>query len=468
MAIKDPNTIMQELASIYARTGIPDMTPGTFEWDLFVYGPTYGAIYPMWEYLSRFESFLKGDYSAFPPDVIKQILESAGIVPSQGTVARGYVKFFTSTAPASPISIPEGTVVAVDFDTSLQYRTTEAFYVEPDFVDSYFDSTANLYMFSVPVEAVAPGFRYNVPPDTINLIVTPVPGIEGVMNTTSITGGSDPYVPEDSFSSFVQLFMSRHPLSEDVLQQQLLSRFPEAGNVVILRPGDPDNLSNLYSNTVEVYVAYGSPAFVTDSLYVTSEEKFELVASPFIALESVSCDAGIVPSCVDSPDEFCYELFMTTDPIAVGTVNARASIRFRNLNSPVYVNVMYQYDSLIYSMQTFLDEIDMFPNVFFVVRRAPAADVNISCRVKLYPGADIDEVKTRIYQKIFEYIASTSMGAVVSFSDLFGFIVNDDEVDDAYIGTFTVRVDGPAQIIDETIQANKNAVLRLNRLELFE
>ena len=93
--------------------------------------------------------------------------------------AVGSVTFYTDAETHEDILIPGGTQVCTTGDM-LRFVTDEDVTLE-----------ANDSDVSVGVTAALPGACYNVAPNTVGIIVTPVSGVDRVVNDAQFTGGAD-------------------------------------------------------------------------------------------------------------------------------------------------------------------------------------------------------------------------------------------------------------------------------------
>ena len=102
-----------------------------------------------------------------------------GLVRKAGTKAEGRVTFRTESAEHGVIVIPAGTEVCTA-DGTLRYSTTAQAVLN-----------ANASNVSADVIAAEPGSAYNAVTGTVNVIVTPIAGIDSVNNASRFSGGSD-------------------------------------------------------------------------------------------------------------------------------------------------------------------------------------------------------------------------------------------------------------------------------------
>ena len=103
--------------------------------------------------------------------------------------ASGTVKF-SRTGTSGTIDIPAGTLIATA--DGIQFETTEDGFIQDGETESQ----------GINIKAVEEGRDSNVPANTIDTIITPISGVEGVYNPTSTTGGQD----EESDAEYLKRF----------------------------------------------------------------------------------------------------------------------------------------------------------------------------------------------------------------------------------------------------------------------
>jgi len=127
------------------------------------------------------------------PEEARDFSNNFGTGPNSGAFARVPIIFFRSSPPppGQNFTVPVGALVAVA-DNSLIYRVLQTVTMFGSFANSYFNSSTNRYEIETILEAVAPGIRYNVPPDRIRRMLTNNTGFDGVRQEVQAEGGSEP------------------------------------------------------------------------------------------------------------------------------------------------------------------------------------------------------------------------------------------------------------------------------------
>lgn len=110
-------------------------------------------------------------------------------LPSQ--ISRGVVTFSRNSG-AAPASIPEGTVVKTQ-DGAVSFRVIgdPSIPVWQPSAMAY-SLAAGVMAIDLPVEALQAGTSGNIISNSVSLISSPIPGIDGVTNSRAMEGGQDP------------------------------------------------------------------------------------------------------------------------------------------------------------------------------------------------------------------------------------------------------------------------------------
>lgn len=109
-----------------------------------------------------------------------------GLTRKPSLYAKGTVTFFRLTPSNTVITIPKGSLVTRQYPTLLEYRTTQE-----AVINEYIES------IDVPVECTVPGAIGNTISNTINLISSSIPGVDGVINKSPISGGVEEESDDD-------------------------------------------------------------------------------------------------------------------------------------------------------------------------------------------------------------------------------------------------------------------------------
>lgn len=172
-------------------------------------------------------------HKVVPARVVQARVESFGTTPTTGQEdapvkkATGNVTFINRTS--REITIPEGTIVRTTFGTGIRFRTLNEAKVPP----------GTGQQVTVPIEALEPGLKGNVPALTINAIEGPLNVSLRVSNRTGTGGGT-----VESVGTVTQADKDR--LKNELLAQLQQQAYAKLGEN--LRPGEyiPPETVNTY------------------------------------------------------------------------------------------------------------------------------------------------------------------------------------------------------------------------------
>ena len=107
--------------------------------------------------------------------------EMRGITRKGASRATGYLSFFVTQEYEENVDIPEGTICSVKDNPLIQFATNYRAFILPG------DTGV-----TIEASALNEGEEYNVPADSITVMVNPPEYIYSVTNQRAFTGGSDP------------------------------------------------------------------------------------------------------------------------------------------------------------------------------------------------------------------------------------------------------------------------------------
>ncbi|HOL44822.1 MAG TPA: baseplate J/gp47 family protein [Methanothrix sp.] len=145
-----------------------------------------------------------------------------------GTEARGTVKFSCIVTPSRDITIPKGTQVgAYDTDGNMYlFETTQDAVLEAGMDHVYVD-----------VVAVETGAKYNVAAGAVRLIMTPVTGIDAVVNEYAMQGGTDQEDDESLRQRYIYAPMATSRATVQLVKEHLEALTDSGGNRIVREAG---------------------------------------------------------------------------------------------------------------------------------------------------------------------------------------------------------------------------------------
>lgn len=103
-----------------------------------------------------------------------------GITKKQSTKAKGYVVFLTKESAENDIFIPKGTLCTSSKSPNALYQT----------INDAKISKGSKYI-SVEVESIKSGSDSNIAPEYVDILVSPISGVNSIRNPYKISGGAD-------------------------------------------------------------------------------------------------------------------------------------------------------------------------------------------------------------------------------------------------------------------------------------
>lgn len=275
-----------------------------------------------------------------------------GVRKGAGRAASGNVIFFTfsALAPDDTIVIPAGTIVSTS-DPTIAFRTTRDVFIVGSSLASYFNAAQRRYEVRAPVEALGTGELFDLPPRRITQLLSSVDGIDGVVNTTRLEGGSEAE-SNARFGRRIRAKFNGLALGSGDGLRSLIQNFNTASieDVALIFSTDYDNFRRRTRRAAwDVYII-GSEADEAETTYVGDglTRSFALPLTPALGVTSVtvngfSTNFTFVP---DTTDQFRSST-QANDRVELATIPA--------LNDVVVIT--YSYDKLITDTQNYVDRL---------------------------------------------------------------------------------------------------------------
>lgn len=142
-------------------------------------------------------SYLRSLFQLERPELIDQedlesVSRNFGNDPTVAKVSRGTVYFYRNSRPlaATQYRVDTGWTVSTS-DGRFSFVTVESVVMNGDAADAYYNATTRRYEVPCKVEAVAAGQDYDLPPGTINTMVTTQQDFNGVVNRAYMKQGGE-------------------------------------------------------------------------------------------------------------------------------------------------------------------------------------------------------------------------------------------------------------------------------------
>jgi len=267
---------------------------------------------------------------------------------SQGTPSQGFLLFYTHEAPGSDITIPTGTLVSTEDSEYVYQTTTEATFSATN-IAAFYNAENRRYEITIPGEAVERGSDYDAKQGRISVMLSPISGVTGVVNSTDFEGGTADQTTTEFADDLRDLPLGNSLGTPGGLQAVALRT---AGGVIqdsaVVSSADTDlyeryNLTGMRMG-IDLYII-GSRLGPTTYSYTTvgTETRVVLDKQPVLAITSVLINGAAVN----------YTFQQDTDPNRRGSSYAQDAIVLETVPGPGKdVFVQYTYNMLMEQLQS--------------------------------------------------------------------------------------------------------------------
>lgn len=368
------------------------------------------------------------------------------------------VVFSRATVPQIDIPVQKNFPIATSPDEStgetVVFVTTEQKTLPVASASSHFNLETERYELEVAVQATVSGRVGEVGPGKINRPLRPLSGFDAVENRNRSSVVSDRETNPKILERYKIAIVGSQLGTKNGLRLFILSRFQDAGDVLVVYAGDPlITRDNDDSDAIDV--------FITGSQSVTRQDEREFIGiGQLIVLESQPVQSIVnVQGYVLDVD---YEFVKDTSGVS-NSVRAQDGIRFLATGTVPSVgssiNVEYQQDILIANIQSSLESDDA--NVGGqdpLIRLGGQVDTTLAAKLVVSSGFSFTTIQNIVITAIVSFISGLGLGVDVEKSDIQGVVRNISGVDN-FIFSKLDRVGGTA---NEDIAVAKNEFAKIN------
>lgn len=301
--------------------------------------------------------------------------------------------------------------------TVVLFVTTETVFLSPTTV---INPATGFYEVDAECQCLSLGTVGNVDAGLINVLQTPVAGIDFVTNKISATGGQDSENTVALASRIVAKSTGLQPGTVNGLVSAALLQ-PNTISAVVVGPNDAYFTRSGVAGAVDVLVLGGQLTSTTQyDTYTTNQPSVLLQDRPALAIASVVATVGLtlttlVPGAdyVFSQDTGSSNAYSSSSNDQLSWLNGSQP----NNNSPV--TITYLYDAAIGAAQAALTTpTTEFITANVLVKRAVQVTVNMSLTVRQVAGYSVSVVTNNVAAAISDLVNNLGLGQPVTQSAL--------------------------------------------------
>lgn len=371
--------------------------------------------------------------STAPDSAIEGLGDNLGLVRKSARQSKGYVRFFTFSAPTFDITIAAGTVVStLPTSTNLSQRfiTTTTATMYTSLSTLYLNSSTNTYELEIPIVAVNAGLDGNVGTQTITSLITSISGISGCYNAEPTSGGSDIEDIEVFRGRIATKWKGSSIGTVSGLLSDVLIFSDDIVDAIVVGHGDVERED---AGAVDIYIK-GSVNASYQEIFTTFDFAYsELILSkqPVISTSPISIilsNSGVI----STSD---YDLIKDTG-LYKGSIRGQDKIEWNTAppSSSGSLTINYSYNSLVTDLQNYLLREDkLVQNVDPLVKWANEILIDITISIKILAGYDQTTVVSDIQTETASFLDSLNIGDELQQADVARVILNVNGVDDLFL-----------------------------------
>ncbi len=417
----------------YLRANRPyvDGSPGTFTRDVVIDAPA-NELESMYVDLSRTSSAQSPDLAS--TNDIESLGKNFQLRRRGPLKATGVISFYSFDAPAAVITIAQATTVAskaLSDGTSQQFVTTQS----ATLTNTDFNANTGRYEVDVPVRALVAGADGNVPPGTVAGILNPIAGISGVYNFDAFTSGSD-FETLISFRGRVKSVITGNSVGTADGYYQTITRVTEVldARVTSSDTGIAD-LRRSDVGAVDIYVrGLISTQAPSEDYLVPSSAPYEFVVAKqpldLLVSDGYSLTGSTTGTLVEGTH---YTVTQDTSKYS-GSVRGYDKFVFTGLTTGETVTIVSSYNSLIESLQSYMeDDTRKILGADLLIKAAKARQIDIGATIRLLSGYVASAVITSVNTALTQFLNGYAIGEEVQQSDVVAIITSTTGVDDVVL-----------------------------------
>jgi hypothetical protein len=436
-----------------------DLSEGTPERDIFVEAPIAGQLITIWEkiiYTSKLFAPIVY-YADLTEADITAYMANYDVAKLAATYSEGTVIFYTNTSPVVDIVIPDGTVVSTASSNPVEFAVQGDYTMYASIAATYYNAVTDRYEISCAVQAVNAGPDYRAGANTVTILTTTVTGINGVINTNSITGAEAAESINNSLRRVIAKFQGRGlPTIPGLLS--FVQGFTTTANLVTSE--DPEMLRDSgRGGAIDIYIIGETLTNYTDAITITSSG----LASPETVDYTNTCIVmfkqpvhtilSVTKNTVLLSPNY-YTLTKDTGILARSTRSLdKVEMTSAGLIAVGYfatgdtIEIGYLYNAMLETINTSLTATEnYYINRDYLVREMTDITINFYMKFKELAGQDFTTVATEVELDIATFIDAIQNGGSVELADIIGVAKANASVDNIDLTTVALTATGGSVI----------------------
>lgn len=447
-----------------------DLTTGTPERDLFIEAPLEGQLNTIWEqisYVGKLHSPVTYVNDLETQD-IEAYMGNYDVAPYDATYSGGVVIFYRNSLPTENVIIPNGVVVKTQSADPVEFSVQGNYTMYYSIESSYYNATTQRWEIQCAVKALNAGPDYRAGSNTVTVMANNVSGMDGVTNTSAITGGTNAEAVDKALLRVVELFQGRGLASTQGLINYIRP-YVEALNIV--RAGDLEMVRDEgLGGMIDLYVIGETITSATDTVQITSTGLSNPIdvsyTSTFIKIKNQpvrELTSLLIDGIVISPSYYTLTkdtgiLSRSTqafDGVSITSIGTSTGLSF-NANNVVEIN--YTYNSLLSTIEADLySTSNHYMNRDYLLREMTPVTINIYMAFKEVTGQDWNLVATTVETDVATYINGIKITGALELADVINVAKSIKAVDNVNTVTMTMTpIGGGTVTAQKDITFSKN------------
>lgn len=465
----DDDAVVVNLKQVYDGLvpGFDVQTEGTPEEDIFVKGPVFGAIGPLWDRISDISLFQSYDDVGLlaVEDLDEKLNGNTGFPRKQAQASRGSVTFYGPTL-SEDITIPSGVIVSTE--SGVQFRVNGEYIMYSAVKNTYFDFNLNLYSLAVPVIAVTGGTSGNVKAGKIVQLTSQIPGITSVTNVTATSGGAEQETNEEYVARYKERIRGTTLTSYGGMLNAIddpENEFSGVTDRVLVKAGSALMLRDEgLGGMVDIYILGSTLKTVAEQFFYSEDEDYVFKYHPVDDILSVS-GAGVTDP---DTEEVLSEARIYEDAVLVqdrtstraGSYLGQDYLTFNANNTPIdgeLVTVTYTYNELINNIQAYFnDESNSAPNSDILIKESLEINFAVTVSITVDASLSFTDVADEAASNVAAFVNALRIGENFTRLDIANQLGATDGVANASLNDITIT--STDDVIDENGDTDISAV----------